>query len=179
MDSVKDDPNSVVLSEDEAALISIPTTTRVWGRCGSQPVVQTRNKNRERKTLFGAVNLKTGQVLAQISQTGNTRTFLSFLKTILRAYPHQNITLILDNVRFHHAKKIRLKFLKRIPRLSFVFLPAYSPNMNPTEWVWKQMRRQVTHSALFPSFQDQIDAATDFFQSYLLPVEKLLWKIIS
>ncbi len=86
--------------------------------------------------------------------------------------------MILDNVGFHRANKINKEFLLRVPRLHFLFLPAYSPNLNPQEWVWKQMRREVTHDTFYDDFQDEINLAKRFLIKYTLPTNKLLRGII-
>lgn len=117
----------------------------------------------ERRTLFGAVNLKTGKLFGQISARGNTATFHKFLKLILERNPRGKIILILDNVRFHHAKALRA-FHQAHPRLRFLWLPPYQPQLNPQEMVWQIMRRTVTHNRYYQTFAAEQRAARRFFK---------------
>lgn len=117
----------------------------------------------ERRTLFGAVNLKTGKLFNQIVERGNTGTFYEFLQLILHRNPRGTIVLILDNVRFHHAKALRA-FRKTRPRLRFLFLPPYQPQLNPQEMVWQIMRRNVTHNRYYKTFSAEQRAARKFFK---------------
>jgi len=152
------------LAEDEACLISEPTTTRMWAKKGEQPIIPMKFSGRpERRTLFGAVNLKNGKLFGQIATRGNTKTFYGFLKLIVQRNPRGTIILILDNVRFHHAQALRA-FRQAHPRLRFLFLPPYQPQLNPQEMVWQIMRRTVTHNRYYQTFAAEQRAARQFFK---------------
>jgi hypothetical protein len=56
---------------------------------------------------MAATNLRNGTQSSLFVDTGDSQTFLVFLKSILEEYPKQNICMILDNVRFHHAKVVQ------------------------------------------------------------------------
>lgn len=117
----------------------------------------------ERRTLFGAVNLKSGRLLGHIAERGNTATFREFLEIILRRYPRGTIVLLLDNVRFHHAKALKT-FRRKYLRLKFLFLPPYQPMLNPQEMVWQILRRTVTHNRYYKTFAAEQRAARKFFK---------------
>lgn len=163
-------PDAVFLAEDEAALLSVPTITRMWALKGIQPIIPVRFGIKERRTLFGAVNLKNGILTGDIAATGNTVTFQTFLSAIRKRYPRGHIIMILDNVRFHHAKAIQ-KNLNRYPRLSFLFLPPYYPKLNPQEMVWQILRRNVTHNTYYPTFTKEIAAAKRFFKNAIIDIK--------
>ena len=110
------------LALDEAALLSLPTITRMWAVKGQQPIIPMNYGRQERKTLFGAVNLKTGSLTGQIVDTGNAKTFQKFLDVVRIKYPRGLVIMILDNVRFHHAKTVQ-RYRMRYPRIQFLFLP--------------------------------------------------------
>jgi len=160
----------VFLAEDEAVLLSIPTITRMWAMKGVQPIIPTRFGTRERRTLFGAINLRSGVLTGQVATTGNTETFRSFLSMIRKRYRRKPIILILDNVRFHHARTLQ-KYIQRYPRLSFLFLPPYYPKLNPQEMVWQILRRNVTHNTYYPTFAKEVAAANRFFKSAVVDIK--------
>lgn len=161
---------AIWLAMDEAALLSIPTLTRMWALKGIQPIIPQRYGKQERKTLFGAVNLANGKLLGQIADTGNAKTFQRFLQTIRRQYPRGRVVIILDNVRFHHAKIIQC-YLENYPRISFLFLPPYHPQLNPQEMVWQIMRRSVTHCTYYETFGEEIAAAKQFFKKAIVEIK--------
>ena len=148
----------------------MPTLTRMWGLMGVQPVIPMRFGQKERKTLFGAVNVNTGNLTGQVADTGNAATFQRFLDAICEQYPRGHLVIILDNVRFHHAKATQ-QYLKRHPRISFLFLPPYYPTLNPQEMVWQIMRRRVTHCAYYPTFAKEVAAARRFFRNSIVEIK--------
>lgn len=125
---------------------------------------------RERKTLFGAVNLKNGRLTGQIADTGNASTFQMFLNAIRAQYRRRKLVIILDNVRFHHARATR-RYQKRYPRFHFLFLPPYHPQLNPQEMVWQILRRNVTHNTYYPTFAKEVAAAKRFFKKSIIEIK--------
>ena len=164
------DPRAIWLALDEAALLSIPTLTRMWALKGIQPIIPMHFGKKERKTLFGAVNLKTGNLVGQVVDMGNAQTFQEFLDCIRARYQRGHLAIILDNVRFHHAKVIAA-YLKHYPRISFLFLPPYYPNLNPQEMVWQIMRRSVTHCMYYQTFTHEVAAARRFFKNTCIEIK--------
>ena len=68
-----------------------------------------------------------------------------FLESI-RHNLKRSIILILDNFPSHHAKIVSRKVRKL--RIRLVFLPPYSPNLNPVEFIWKSIRRIVSEEVI-------------------------------
>ncbi len=56
-----------------------------------------------------------------------------------------------------------------------LYLPTYSPWLNPIEMLWRHFRREVTHCELFPSVKALIAAAYDFFDRY----NRYPWRVLS
>jgi len=65
----------VVVFEDEASLSNTATVSYKWGAKGQQPSIGQKQRKRERKTLFGCIEPRTGKVIASIEDKGNTLSF--------------------------------------------------------------------------------------------------------
>lgn len=124
------------------------TVNYKWSSKGKQPPIKQKQSKRERVTIFGAVNTVSGEFIAKKAEKGNTITFKRFLKKILHQYKnnHGKIHIVLDNVRYHHAKKLKPFLEKNKDKISLIFLPPYSPDLNPVERVWWYMRKKITHN---------------------------------
>jgi len=117
--------NYEIYFEDECHFQRNTTIVRAWFLKGTTPM------NAE---IFNAVSLK------------------EFVKRIIKcARTQRKILLVLDNARFHHAI-INRKFLKSVKdEIVLMYLPAYSPELNPIESFWKKTRRAVTHNRYYES----------------------------
>jgi hypothetical protein len=113
--------DTVFLAQDECSLLSLPTKHQKWAQKGRQPKVVTYTSKRKRKKHHGGYKSPewdTKAVFLLIPVTA--RHFWYFSNPFLEEYPKQNICMILDNVRFHHAKVVQ-EFLEENPRLEFLF----------------------------------------------------------
>lgn len=117
---------------------------------------------RKSVALFGAVNLRSGQLVTQFDPKFDAVTFGTFLRRLLRhRRPGRRLLVILDNAKYHHARLL-IPFLSEHRRsMKLVFLPPYSPNLNPIERVWKLARRLSTHNRYFPQLQDLVVAVSE------------------
>jgi len=142
-----------------------------WTEKGKQPLIQQKQHKRERITLFGAVDPIYGDVIVKQADKGNAKTFRTFLKKILRYYKGRNgkIHLILDNVRYHHAKLLKPFLEKNKTKLELMFLPAYSPDFNPIERVWWYMRKKISHNRYIDTLQNRMKAFWKMFSHYQKP----------
>jgi len=161
------DPTIQLWAEDEVHFQRHSTVTRMWSLKGQQPRVISAS-TRQKVNYFGALNLKTGRLLTQKSPTFNADTFENFLHYLLRRTRGQ-LLLILDNARWHRAQDLKPFFNKNQNRLVRVFLPPYSPELNPIERVWRITRRQVTHNRYFESVEDLEMALSSLFFKWELP----------
>lgn len=59
-------------------------------------------------------------------------------------------------------------------RLVLLYLPIYSPWLNPVEMLWRHFRREVTHCVLFESVKVLIESSYDFFQRFNQRPDKVL-----
>jgi transposase len=159
------------LFEDECSLSNTATVSYAWAPKGCQAQITQKQKNRERATLFGAVNPATGEVVAKQSKKGNAQSFKRFLKKILRFYRRSTgkITVVLDNVKYHRAKSLKPFLEKHKAKLELMFLPPYSPDLNPMERVWWYMRKKITHNRYTETLKDRLKAFWKMFSHYQKP----------
>lgn len=161
------DPNIQLWAEDEVHFQRHTSLMRMWSVKGKQPRVLSAS-TRQKIGFFGAINLKTGRLLTQEAVTFNADTFGSFVSFILKR-TRGKIFIIMDNARWHRAKDLKDFFDKNQKRLMRIFLPPYSPQLNPIERVWRITRRQVTHNRYFESIDDLRIALTSHFDKWQKP----------
>ena len=125
---------------------------------------------RKSVALFGAVNLRHGQLVTLQKPTFGAMTFRQFLGKLL---PHRardrRMVLILDNARYHHARSLRPFLDSRQALVRLDFLPPYSPDLNPIERVWKLARKLATHNEYFPKLENLTAAVSAQMDAWKKP----------
>jgi transposase len=71
------------------------------------------------------------------------KVFIEFLDRLIRAYPERRIFLICDNHSTHHAKAVKRWVAQRSERIELHFLPSYSPELNPDEYLNQDLKRHM------------------------------------
>lgn len=147
---------------DECTVHQAPTKKKKLAKRGKTPVVKSRG-GRKRQNILGVLSLFAATVLSVFIDRMNGGVFIGFLKALLNRYGHlQKIYLVIDNAPAHRAKKVK-KFLDTVKdRLEVIFLPPYSPKLNPIEHFWAYMRDWITHNKFHPKFEELVDALRTF-----------------
>ena len=161
------DPNVQLWCQDEVHFQRHSSLIRMWAPKGQQPRVFSAS-TRQKVGYFGALNLKTGCLVTQETPTFNAETFGDFLGHLLQR-SHGRLYLILDNAAWHRARALKHLFFQNRHRLVCIFLPPYSPELNPIERVWRITRRQVTHNRYFESTDQLRTALTACFAKWEQP----------
>jgi len=81
---------------------------------------------------------------AGVPRTLKKEEFCEVLRSIRNMNPDVDLVIILDNFRSHHAVKTR-EYTEQI-RIKLVFLPPYSPDLNPIEYIWKSVKRIISRT---------------------------------
>lgn len=144
---------------DEARFGQQGTTTRVWARTGSRPtaVKQTRY---EWVYLYAAVEPATGASVAlqaPLVNTGTMNVFLRMLGEEIKAGEHG--LLIMDQAGWHKSRALSVP-----PNITVLYLPPYSPELNPVERLWAYLRSHYLSNRTFDGYQHLLDAGADAWQ---------------
>lgn len=143
---------AVILYEDESTFRMWSRNAHSWGEKGMQLKAEVHMGSVYQK-VFGAVELFTGRFHYRRASSLKSVQFVEFLRKIRAFYKGQKVYLIVDNGTSHKGPEVK-RFLERNPEIELVFLPAYSPNLNPIEKIWKQMKQEHLHNRLFEKKTD-------------------------
>lgn len=134
--------------EDESMIRDYQALQHTWFAKGQQRIIKTTGKHRGMK-LLSTLDYCTGKIVWHEDEQYTAETFLTFLKKVVAEYPIGKIVMVLDNARIHHAKLL-LPYLDELKgRLEFVFLPPYSPQLNPVEGLWKWLKSDVINNVFY------------------------------
>jgi transposase len=144
--------------EDEAGQTLRPPKARTWGRRGRTPVIPVSGKGSGRISIAGLVCCKPGRRSRLIYRTivhrgrrNERRSFAERDYIALLDAAHQQlggpIVLIWDNLNTHVSAAMRALIAAR-DWLHVIRLPAYAPDLNPTETVWSHLKRGIGNLAV-------------------------------
>jgi transposase len=160
-------PDTVILVEDETHLRLVPLLRRMWMRIGQQvkwPAPLTNQKC----SIFGVINVLTGEVVHRLYPRQRTVEMIAFLEVLLLHYAGRPILLILDQASIHKSKALRA-WLALHPQIELAYLPKYAAHRdNPIEKLWWHLKGSVVANCCWSSM-DQLIATVNRYFDQLTP----------
>lgn len=150
-----------------------PTITRMWSLKGHQPEISSYG-GRKRQHIVGVVDPFGGDLCVGLSDSLKADKLIHFLEILIRYYgSKEKIVVVLDNAKAHHAKIVQEFVKNHEKKLELMFLPPYSPRLNPIERVWRKLRKVVTHNHFFETFEKFLRAIARFFVKFKRYAKKI------
>lgn len=129
---------AAIFFADEASVRTVYHAGTTWAPVGETPVVIGTGK-KQSISMISAVSPR-GELYFQVHETGiKKEEFLEFCK-ILLVDIKRPVYLIVDNSQIHRSKILKAYVQQSNGMLTVFFLPPYSPDLNPDEWVWKNVK---------------------------------------
>jgi transposase len=166
-------PGEVFYYEDEFNLSWFPTLHAMWSPKGQQVMIPTPGQP-DKYYGIGAVNYHTGETVVQFQRHKRRREIAQLLEALLEKHPKGTIYVAWDNASTHEDDEVEAVVRAAAGRLVLLYLPTYSPWLNPIEMLWRYFRGEVTHNELFETKQALLAAAQDFFARYNQNPEQIL-----
>jgi transposase len=145
-------PRADVYLQDEVEVALHPTLTRVWSPRGRrrQRLVETPGNN-EKQYGLGLVDWRDGWLDWERAPGRRAAPLCAQLRrAVARSQARGRIALVLlDNLGIHTPKGsmlLRQLLVEMRGQLVLVYTPAYDPESNRIEWLWRSLRRTVTHT---------------------------------
>ena len=144
-----------LMFQDEARFGRMARLRRCWAPAPLRPVV-CNGYEREFTYVYGGVSPLQGQLDWSLSEKMNTTQMTLFLSQVSQAHPEEFIVMVVDGASSHKAKELIVPENIRLVRL-----PGYSPELNPQEHIWDEVREKA-----FPNLVlDQMALVVDRLKS--------------
>lgn len=125
---------------DESSCQNNSNSVKLWSSEKNPKLI--KNPEKLKANTIGYYSI-IGNSMGEIIEDSTKETLSNFLNKIrLNNLEYDNMIIILDNYKSHHSKL----FVSRAEALNInlVFLPPYSPNLNPIEYIWKSVKRVLS-----------------------------------
>lgn len=161
---------------DNAVVLSVDEKTQIQALDRTQPKLQLRPGQIERRThdykrhgttsLYAAFNILNGEVIGRITQRHRAKEFLQFLRQIDREIPaDQDLHLILDNSSTHKTPAVNA-WLDKHPRFKLHFTPTSASWLNAVEGWFAQLERRALYRGIFTSVAELKMAIRRFIKTH-------------
>jgi transposase len=137
----------------------------MWSRVGRQVMITTPAQPTRRYGL-GAVDWHSGEAVVITRRRKRRREVAELLEALLARHPRGTVYVAWDNASTHEDEGVEAVLRGAAGRLVLLYLPTYSPWLNPIEMLWRHFRREVTHCELFESIDAVLEATRAFFDRY-------------
>jgi transposase len=151
------------LAEDETDLTLLPYLRAGWFRRGEPAKVAISGSN-ARRTMFGALHLRSGRFLYLEQTRKRAEEFQEFLDYIRWHYRTWPIALILDECSTH--KDEASQSLADDLDIQLLWLPKRSPHLNPVEHLWGHAKGAVCTNWQQPSIEGQVYEFIHYLQTH-------------
>jgi transposase len=126
-----------LMFQDEARFGRMARIRRCWSPAPLRPVV-CNGYEREFTYVYGGVSPLEGQLDWSLTEKMNTTNMSAFLSQVSQAHSQEFIVMVVDGASSHKAKELVVpENIRLIP------LPGYSPELNPQEHIWDEVREKA------------------------------------
>ncbi len=170
--------NAIVISADEKSQIQALDRTQpglpiIPGRCGTMTHDYKRNGT---TTLFAAIDMIQGKVIASCMPHHRHQEWIKFLKQIdAETSKELDLHLIVDNYATHKHPKVK-SWLKRHKRFHVHFIPTSSSWLNVIERFFRDLDEKRVHRGTFHSVPHLIDAVMDYIDEHNTNPKPFIWR---
>ena len=141
--------------QDEAGFGRINKPKYCWCSKGLRPTVPCHHI-REYRYAYGAVEAQSGESFFLVLPYCNTDCMNVFLQELSSMYKNDYILLVADGASWHRSKALK------VPKNIEIFpLPPYTPEMNPIEQIWKEIRKRGFKNEVFQTLEKVVDCLCD------------------
>lgn len=120
-----------------------------------------------KSVVYGGLDYATGQVIWQHSVEKGTDAFAAFLAHLVATLPaDEPVVVVLDNASYHKSHALKEQWQRDDHRLQPFFLPAYSPQLNLIERLWRYLKAKLANHRWWHEL-DRLQQATDALLGHL------------
>jgi hypothetical protein len=139
------------MGHDEGRFGRISRPKRCWAPPGMRPHTPSQVV-RESVYVFAAVAPALGLMTSLVLPAANTAMMNLFLSHVSQIFVDYFIVMQVDQAGWHRSKELQVP-----ANIRLIEQPAYSPEVNPVEHVWEELREKYLHNRVFPSLEALIE----------------------
>jgi len=143
------------MAEDEGRFGRVSIPRRAWAPPGVRPHAP-HQLVREYTHVYAAGAPAEGKMTSFILPSADTEMMSLFLEHVSKAFAEYFVVMQVDRASWHHSKELKIP-----AKIRLIAQPAYSPELNPVEHVWEEVREKHLTNLALASLDEVIDKVCD------------------
>ncbi len=174
-------PNIIPVFQDEVHFQTQTSVTRTWAPKSFEPKVISKS-GKNNIAYSGFVIPTTGDLYVMKPGWFNYKSVIQSFRDFIKSNPlpdGKKYCMILDNALWH-KKAIHLiwkeawdEYADIREAMDYLSLTSYSPDLNPTQQVWRKTRREKTHNRYFGNLSILTETLDEYFLGFAKPNEQI------
>jgi transposase len=139
------------MTQDEGRFGRVNIPKASWAPSGIRPNVP-KQVVRQSFYVYCAVAPSLGKISSLILPYGNTEMMNIFLEQVSQDFPNNILIMQVDGAGWHVSKDLKIP-----DNIYFIKQPPYSPEVNPTEHIWEEIREKNLNNRIFNSLDETME----------------------
>lgn len=128
---------------------------KIWGKKG-KPLIARVQQGFKNFYVYSSVSPNTGESFSLLLPCVNTEIMNIYLEELSKEYKGKKILMIMDQAGWHRSKELKIP-----ENIKIMFLPPYSPELNPVERLWKKTKRDKIHNILYRNLDEMYEVVCE------------------
>ncbi len=138
VETLENDGFTLMMADESHQNSNIFGSGAVYVRGDAEPVPTPPGN--QRQTIYGGITLD-GQTCYMAADKANDRSFIRYLNKLKKQFG--KAAMIVDNTAYHSSGRVRRYLEENDDFVKLIFLPSYSPFLNPAEWLWRSGKAEI------------------------------------
>ena len=157
----------LIMAQDEGRFGRVSRPRACWAPPGVRPTAPSQLV-REFVQVFAAVAPESGELISLILPTANTAMMNLFLTHVSETMADFFIVMQVDQAGWHHSRTLQVP-----SNIRLIAQPAHSPEVNPVEHLWEELREKYLHNLAFLSLDVLEERLCEGLQAIMQDKERI------
>ncbi|WP_432402133.1 IS630 family transposase [Wukongibacter sp. M2B1] len=176
IDTLEHSSDTAIYALDETSILMESNNRASWSEVGAAPLLE-KNGSHKGINIVGSTcifnNHHTVNDVYSSDKSITSQEIKIHLEYLLQINPDKKVVVFLDNAKTHTSSAIQEFYLEKKSKLKLIFLPRYSPDMNPQENVWNYLKAKLFRPASRSSIYELISHVKVFFDELNSDVDRI------
>ena len=165
--------NADIWWADETACVSLPSNLKGYAPIGSKNKPILNHPAQKFKINMISAITNTGKTMfALYDESVNVEKFIDFLQKVIES-SEKKVYMIVDNLRVHHAKLVTAWIEKHKNRIAIFYLPPYSPDYNPDEYLNQDYKRNANKNRIPTNLKELRENTENYMDNLIKDTQKV------